>query len=87
MGDINLTDRDDVGVPISMDVKNSLATYGVGIAVLDTALVRDDVVSGRTVRVLPDWNLSPVQVHAITETRVFPAGVRVVYRVFEGAPE
>jgi DNA-binding transcriptional LysR family regulator len=67
-----------------MDAKSSLAAHGVGIAVLDTALARDDVVSGRTVRVLPDWSLSPVQVHAITETRLLPAGTRLFIEFLKG---
>ena len=33
--------------------------------------------SMRLVRVLPDWSLAPVQVHAITETRLLPARTRL----------
>ena len=44
---------------------------------LDPEIARDDVASGRLRRVLPEWNLPPVQVHAITETRLLPARTRL----------
>jgi len=56
---------------------NGLAIQGVGLAVLDDVLARDDVTLGRLVRVLPDWSLAPVQVHAATETRLLPARTRL----------
>jgi DNA-binding transcriptional LysR family regulator len=55
----------------------ALALLGVGIAVLDGELTREDVAMGRLRRVLPDWSLSPIQVHAITETRLLPARTRL----------
>ncbi len=61
----------------SVGLSRALAKLGVGIAVLDTELAREDVASGQLRRVLPDWNLSPVQVHAITETRLLPARTRL----------
>ncbi|WP_266156296.1 LysR family transcriptional regulator [Dyella silvatica] len=61
----------------SVGLSRSLALLGVGIAGLDTELTRDDVALGRLRRVLPDWNLAPVQVHAITETRLLPARTRL----------
>ncbi|WP_394781866.1 LysR family transcriptional regulator [Undibacterium sp.] len=61
----------------SVGLSRSLAKLGVGIAVLDTELAREDVASGQLRRVLPDWNLAPVQVHAITETRLLPARTRL----------
>lgn len=61
----------------SVGLSRVLATQGVGIAVLDTELARDDVALGRLRRVLPDWCLEPVQVHAITETRLLPARTRL----------
>ncbi|MFL9923085.1 LysR family transcriptional regulator [Herbaspirillum lusitanum] len=61
----------------SVGLSRSLAKQGVGIAVLDSVLARDDVASGQLRRVLPDWSLAPVQVHAITETRLLPARTRL----------
>ena len=61
----------------SVGLSRALAMLGVGIAVLDTELAREDVASGRLRRVLPDWCLKPVQVHAITDTRLLPARTRL----------
>jgi DNA-binding transcriptional LysR family regulator len=60
----------------SVGLSRSLAVLGVGIAALDTELTREDVAAGRLRRVLPGWSLAPVQVHAITETRLLPARAR-----------
>ena len=57
--------------------RRALAKQGVGIAVLDNQITRDDVPSGLLQRVLPEWNLQPIQVHAITETRLLPARTRL----------
>ena len=61
----------------SVGLSRALAKSGVGIAALDTELAREDVASGRLRRVLPDWSLAPVQVHAITDTRLLPARTRL----------
>jgi DNA-binding transcriptional LysR family regulator len=61
----------------SVGLSRALAMSGVGIAVLDTELAREDVASGRLRRVLPEWSLTPVQVHAITDTRLLPARTRL----------
>jgi DNA-binding transcriptional LysR family regulator len=61
----------------SVGLGRVLAAQGLGIAVLDTELARDEVAAGRLVRVLPEWSLAPVQVHAITETRLLPARTRL----------
>jgi DNA-binding transcriptional LysR family regulator len=61
----------------SVGLSRALAMSGVGIAVLDTELAREDVASGRLRRVLPEWRLAPVQVHAITDTRLLPARTRL----------
>lgn len=61
----------------SVGLSRALALLGVGIAALDVELTREDVALGRLRRVLPDWNLAPVQVHAITETRLLPARTRL----------
>lgn len=61
----------------SVGLSRALARQGLGIAVLDTELARDDVEAGHLIRVLPEWCLEPVQVHAITETRLLPARTRL----------
>jgi DNA-binding transcriptional LysR family regulator len=61
----------------SVALNRGLAIHGVGLAVLDDVLAWDDVTLGRLVRVLPDWSLAPVQVHAVTETRLLPARTRL----------
>ena len=61
----------------SVALNRGLAIQGVGLAVLDDVLARDDVTLGRLLRVLPDWSLAPVQVHAVTETRLLPARTRL----------
>jgi DNA-binding transcriptional LysR family regulator len=61
----------------SVALSRALALQGVGLAVLDNVLALDDLASGRLVRVLPGWNLAPIQVHAVTETRLLPARTRL----------
>lgn len=61
----------------SVSLSRALAVLGVGIAALDTELTRDGVAAGRLCRVLAGWSLAPVQVHAITETRLLPARTRL----------
>jgi DNA-binding transcriptional LysR family regulator len=61
----------------SVGLARALARQGIGIAVLDSELARDDVTAGRLQRILPDWSLEPVPVHAITETRLLPARTRL----------
>jgi DNA-binding transcriptional LysR family regulator len=61
----------------SVGLSRSLAREGLGIVGLDSDLARDEVAAGRLRRVLTEWSLSPVQVHAITETRLLPARTRL----------
>lgn len=61
----------------SVGLSRALAKQGVGIAALDTELAREDVAAGRLKRVLPEWSLKPVEVHAITDTRFLPARTRL----------
>ncbi|CAG4886671.1 LysR family transcriptional regulator [Paraburkholderia gardini] len=61
----------------SVALSRALAIQGVGLAVLDNVLALDDVTLGRLARVLPGWSLAPVQVHAVTETRLLPARARL----------
>lgn len=53
------------------------ARAGLGIAVLPDWLAREDLVAGRLVRVLPQWNAPELPVHVIyTGQRRLPARVR-----------
>jgi DNA-binding transcriptional LysR family regulator len=61
----------------SIALSRALAMQGAGLAVLDNVLALDDVTLGRLIRVLPGWSLAPVQVHAVTETRLLPARTRL----------
>ena len=53
-----------------------LAERGMGLAVLTPDLVRDALASGRLVRVLPQWALAPLALHAVASSRLQPASVR-----------
>jgi DNA-binding transcriptional LysR family regulator len=69
-----------VGARFSMNsvaLSRALAIRGAGLAVLDNVLAQDDITLGRLVRVLPDWSLAPLQVHAVTDTRLLPARTRL----------
>ena len=61
----------------SVALTRALAIRGAGLAVLDNVLAQDDITLGRLVRVLPDWGLAPLQVHAVTDTRLLPARTRL----------
>lgn len=57
----------------SVSMIQRLATLDMGIAVLATDIVGDDVAQGRLRRVLPQWQATPIPVYAMTETRLLPA--------------
>lgn len=61
----------------SVGLSRALAAEGAGIAVLDSVIARDELASGRLRRVLPQWSLAPIQVHAITDTRLVSARTRL----------
>ncbi|MFZ6657946.1 LysR substrate-binding domain-containing protein [Undibacterium sp. TJN19] len=61
----------------SVGMARVMATLGMGIAVMHTELARDEVASGKLRRVLPEWSMSPLQVHVITATRLLPARARL----------
>ena len=52
-----------------------LALLGTGIAALGANL-DNRLRAGELTRVLPDWSLPPVEVHAVTDTRLLPAKTR-----------
>ena len=61
----------------SVALNKKLALQGAGIAVIDQALVQDDLQNGQLVHVLPQWALSPVDLHLLTPSRLMPARVRL----------
>ncbi|WP_094842439.1 LysR family transcriptional regulator [Bordetella genomosp. 11] len=54
-----------------------LATLGAGIAVLSDVSASQEVAAGRLQRVLPDWEVGPFPVYAVTETRLLPVKTRI----------
>jgi DNA-binding transcriptional LysR family regulator len=53
------------------------ARAGLGIAVLPDWLIREDIVSGRLVRVLPQWNAKELPCHVVYQSqRMLPVRVR-----------
>ncbi len=57
----------------SIGMFKSLAVLDQGIVQLPTAVVADELVSGRLLPVLPAWRTAPRPVYALTETRLLPA--------------
>lgn len=57
----------------SVVMMQRLAMLDLGIAVLAEDIVIADVANGRLRRVLPQWEIAPLSVYAITETRLLPA--------------
>jgi DNA-binding transcriptional LysR family regulator len=57
----------------SIGMMRRLATLDLGIAMLAEEIVAGDLAERRLRRVLPQWQATPIQVHAITETRLLPA--------------
>lgn len=57
----------------SVGMIRRLATLDFGIAVLVENFAANDVAKGRLRRVLPQWQVPPIPVYAITETRLLPA--------------
>lgn len=55
----------------SVAAARSAVLYGLGIRPLPLSEIQDDLVSGRLVRILPDWNLPTLNTYA-----VWPAGGR-----------
>lgn len=53
-----------------------LAVLGQGIAILADALVKDEILKGQLIPVLPAWSASSVPVYALTESRSSPARVQ-----------
>lgn len=55
-----------------------LAERGMGIAVLDPSLVREQLAQGRLLQVLPEWAAPRLPMHALMSSRMQPASVRAL---------
>jgi len=80
---LELSGSDQQNTPISKQVLTSrplcitddLSTLryiilgGVGMGMLPDYMCQDDIASGRLVRILPDWSLTPAIVHAVYPSR------------------
>ena len=51
-------------------ITQQLAVSGAGVALLSRFMARPDVEAGRLVRILPDWEPEPVQLHALYSSRL-----------------
>jgi len=51
-------------------INHQLALAGAGVALLAQSVVRADVADGRLVRVLPEWEPEPVELHALYPSRL-----------------
>jgi DNA-binding transcriptional LysR family regulator len=58
-----------VSVPDPL-INHQLTLAGVGIAALSQGLVRADLEAGRLVRLLPEWDLDPVEIYAYYPSRL-----------------
>ncbi len=50
-----------------------LATLEMGITAVPERVVVEELASGQLRRILPEWQLAPTSVYAVTETRLLPA--------------
>lgn len=50
-----------------------LAVLEMGISALPERVVMEELASGQLRRILPEWQLAPTSVYAVTETRLLPA--------------
>lgn len=51
-------------------INHQLALCGVGVALLSQSIAQTDVKEGRLVRLLPDWEPEPVELHALYPSRL-----------------
>jgi DNA-binding transcriptional LysR family regulator len=51
-------------------INHQLALAGAGVALLAQSVVRQDVEAGRLVRLLPEWEPHPVELHALYPSRL-----------------
>jgi DNA-binding transcriptional LysR family regulator len=51
-------------------INYQLAVAGVGVALLSQSIARKDEEQGRLIRILPDWEPDPVELHALYSSRL-----------------
>jgi DNA-binding transcriptional LysR family regulator len=51
-------------------INRQLAVAGAGVVLLAQSIARPDVEQGRLVRLLPDWEPDPVELHALYSSRL-----------------
>jgi DNA-binding transcriptional LysR family regulator len=72
-------------------ISHRLALTGVGVAILSQSATRCDLEEGRLVRLLPDWEPEPVELHALYASRLnsspkVRAFVQFLKQQFSGDP-
>ncbi|QQG27135.1 LysR family transcriptional regulator [Pectobacterium carotovorum] len=78
----NGTDRQSINVQPSILINTTLAVHeavreGAGISVLPDYVVSEDLISGRLIQVLPEWELPSGEIHAVfPPSRFRPIKVR-----------
>ena len=60
----------------NLSMLRQLTLAGCGIGAFDAVVADEEIRSGRLVRVLPEWTLAPLAIHALTPDRRLPARVR-----------
>jgi DNA-binding transcriptional LysR family regulator len=58
-----------VAVP-DPSITHQLAVAGVGVGIMSHSMARSDVEAGKLVRLLPEWEPEPIQLHALYPTRL-----------------
>lgn len=63
----------------SIAMLRQLVIAGAGIALIPDALMHDEVLAGRAIRILPDWQASPIEAHLLYRGRaLLPQRVRLM---------
>jgi DNA-binding transcriptional LysR family regulator len=57
----------------SVGMIRKLVSLGMGVAVMPSEIVSEDVMNGRIQRILTKWEAPSTPVYAMTETRLLPA--------------
>lgn len=76
-------DGDSIEFPVhgrfhvnSVSMIKKLVTYEAGIGLLPAGIAAEDVLSGKLVRVLPQWEGPVISAYALTETRLLPTKIQ-----------
>lgn len=60
----------------NLSMLRQLTLAGCGVGAFDAVVADEEIRSGRLLRVLPEWSLAPLAIHALTPDRRLPARVR-----------